>query len=59
MKLFNGKLNDIRRTEEATSETIVNRNEITYIEGGEVHMISNMEENSISLHIYSPGKFYD
>ncbi len=59
MKLYKGKLKDIRRTEEGAFETIVNENEITYIEGGEIHMISNMEENSVSLHIYSPGKFYN
>tara|TARA_B100000809_G_scaffold262247_1_gene312812 strand:- start:929 stop:1348 length:420 start_codon:yes stop_codon:yes gene_type:complete len=58
MKLFKGQLKDIRRTKEEAIETVVNENEVTYIEGGEIHMISNMEEKSISLHIYSPGKFY-
>ena len=58
MKLFKGQLKDIRRTKEEAIETVVNENEVTYIEGGEIHMISNMEEKSISLHIYSPGQFY-
>ena len=59
MKLFQGQLNDIRITEEAAIETIVGANEITYIEGAEIHRISNMAEKSISLHIYAPGKFYN
>ena len=58
MKLFKGKLNDIRITEVDSNNTIVNSNEITYIEGAEIHKILNMEEKSISLHIYSPGKYY-
>jgi cysteine dioxygenase len=59
MKLFQGQLNDIRITEAAAIETIVNANEITYIEGAEIHTISNMTEKSISLHIYAPGNFYN
>ena len=58
MKLFKGQLNDIRRLKKEGIETVVNENEITYIEGGDIHMISNMGEKSISLHIYSPGNFY-
>ena len=58
MKLFKGQLNDIRRLKKEGIETVVNENEITYIEGGDIHMISNMGKKSISLHIYSPGNFY-
>lgn len=59
MKLFQGQLNDIRITEDEAIETMVNENETTYIEGAEIHMISNMVKKSISLHIYAPGKFYN
>lgn len=59
MKVFNGPLKDIRKIEGKTIETIVPSDHITYIEGGETHMISNMQEKAISIHIYSPGKFYN
>lgn len=59
MKMFKGQLKDIRRMKKEVIETVVKENKITYIEGAEVHMISNMEKKSISLHIYAPGKFYD
>ncbi len=59
MKLFKGSLQDVRLVDDRSIESIVKENDITYIEGGEIHTISNLEEKSISLHVYAPGGFYD
>ena len=59
MKLMKGKLSEVRSLEKDAIKTHVVEDEVTYLDGSKQHMISNLESHSISLHIYSPSRFYE
>lgn len=59
MKLMKGKLNEVNRKGKDDIETVVVENEVTYLDGSQEHMISNLADHSISLHIYSPSRYYE
>ena len=59
MKILKGQLNEKRTKENGDKGIVLVKNEVTFLGEGEMHTITNMEDRSISLHIYSPSRFYN
>lgn len=59
MKILKGKLMEEKFIDNRTIETIYKKDDVSYIKASETHILKNLDANSISLHIYSPGGFYD
>jgi cysteine dioxygenase len=60
MKILNGNLEEIIHKNKEIKSNIYNENQISYIHDkiGK-HIIRSLDTDTISLHIYSPPKFYE
>lgn len=58
LKVLDGQLSEDYYNNNKIINTILNKNDIGYRNGGEFHTIKALEK-SYSLHIYSPPNFYD
>lgn len=60
MKILEGKLVEEKFINDSNIiRTIYKKDEVGYIQASEFHILKNLDENSVSLHIYSPSGFYD
>lgn len=60
MKILEGELKEERVYWGTIKEKICKKNNILFIKGKEEHIIENIsDKNAISIHIYSPPRFYD
>jgi predicted metal-dependent enzyme (double-stranded beta helix superfamily) len=59
MKILEGKLAEEKFAGNNKIETVYKKGDVGYIKASELHILKNAETDSISLHIYSPGGFYD
>ena len=60
MKILTGNLLEKRNTAQGTDEKILTNGIVSYISNSlGIHQILNVSnENAVSLHIYSPGRYY-
>lgn len=59
MKILEGELIENKPVDNSSIQTIYKKGDVGYIKATELHILSNTEIDSISLHIYSPSGFYD
>jgi quercetin dioxygenase-like cupin family protein len=59
MKILEGKLMEEKYVSNTAIKTIYKKGEVSFVSASELHVLKNSAKDSISLHIYSPGGFYN
>ena len=59
MKILEGELIEEKFENDKTITTVYKKGDVGYITASEIHILKNSDNNSVSLHIYSPSGFYD
>ena len=59
MKILEGELIEEKFENDKSIETLYKKGDVGYITASEIHILKNLDNDSVSLHIYSPSGFYD
>ena len=59
MKILEGKLIEEKFVNDSSIKTVYKKDEVGYIKASELHILKNLDTDSVSLHLYSPSGFYD
>jgi quercetin dioxygenase-like cupin family protein len=59
MKILQGKLTEEKFLANSSIMNVYNKGDVGYIKASELHILKNLDTDTVSLHIYSPGGFYD